>query len=377
MNERLCLLCIVAACGDDVDAGPPAFTKRRIDAEFRAEGVAVFDVDRDGNGDVVTDQFWYEAPEYTPHEIRTPEVFDPLGYSKSVSAWGEDVDGDGWIDLVVAPFPTDAMYWYRNPAGADAHWDAHVIAPALSAGIEQPIYVDLFGDGRRVMVMGHEPTLTLAWFEPAADPFAPWVMHSISGNGFGGAYRFAHGLGAGDVNGDGRTDVLTTTAWFEQTADRDTWIRHDLAIGPDPCSTMFARDFDDDGRADLLCAHPHSYGLDWWQQQADGSFMPHTIDGTISQLGSVELADLDADGNPEIITGKNWWAHPPSLGDPGTDDPAVIAYYTIAPGPLFERHILDEDSGVGRQVAIGDAGGSARLDIVVSTKKGTFVFTRD
>lgn len=369
------LACVtLIACGDGAQPRPPTFTKLVIDAEFRSEGVAVFDVDHDGHGDVVTDQFWYRGPDFTPHEIRVPEVFDPLGYSKSVSAWGDDIDKDGWVDLVVAPFPTDAMYWYRNPQGADEHWTPYLIAPALSAGTEQPIYVDLFGDQHRVAVMGHEPTLSLAWFEPAADPYAPWSMHSISGNGFGGAARFAHGVGMGDVNGDGLSDVLTTTAWFEQTADRESWSRHDLPIGPDPCSTMFAYDVDGDMRGDLLCAHPHSYGLDWWQQQADGAFVRQSIDDSISQLGSMGLADLDDDGVPEIVTGKNWWAHPPALGDPGVDDPALLVYYSL---PGLERHEVDADSGVGRQVTIGDVAGDARPDIIESTKKGTFVFVQN
>jgi hypothetical protein len=349
------------------------FTKRTLDTAFRAEGVAVFDVDRDGHADIVTDQYWYAGPGMTPHEIRTPEAFDVAVYSHDVGAWGDDIDGDGWTDLVVAPFPTDAAYWYENPHGLDQHWTVHEIAPALSAAKESPIYVDLFGDGHRVLIMGDEPALVLAWFAPGPDPRAPWIEHPISAPGFAGAYRFAHGLGIGDVNGDGRSDVLTSQGWFEQTADRAAWPFHAFSFGPDECSTMYALDLDRDGLADVLCAHPHVYGLRWWQQLPGGGFTEHSIDETISQMHAVGLADLDGDGVPEIVTGKTRYAH---TYDPGAEEPSLLVYYTIAPGPVFVRHQVDDASGIGRTVTIADVDGDRRPDIVVSNKNGLFYFRR-
>ena len=362
-------LLAVTACTSP--SGSTAFTKQTLDSEFRAEGVAVFDVDHDGHADLVTDQFWYAMPGGAPHELRTPETFDVAIYSHSVGAWGEDIDGDGWTDLVVAPFPTDAMYWYENPRGADQHWAVHEIAPALSAGKESPIFVDLFGDGHRVLVMGDEPPLVLAWFAPGPDPRAPWIEHPISEPGFAGAYRFAHGLGIGDLNGDGRSDVMTSDGWFEQTTIRTRWLAHPFSFGPDQCSTMYALDLDGDHLADVLCAHPHDYGFRWWQQAPGGGFLEHSIDETISQLHAVGLADLDGDGVPEIVTGKTRYAH---TYDPGAEDPPLLVYYRISPGPVFERHDIDDASGIGRTVTIGDVDGDHRPDIVVSNKNGLFYF---
>src|SRR5215471_11876961 len=109
-------------------------------------------------------------------------------------------------------------------------------------------------------------------------------MHAISAPGFAAAGHFSHGLGVGDIDGDGRLDVLTSAGWFAQTANPESWVYHAFSFGALECSGMFARDLNADGLADVICPHPHDYGVHWWEQQHDGSFVEHTIDDSISQM---------------------------------------------------------------------------------------------
>ena len=370
---------LAAGCTTAPAPQPLAFEKHTLDAAFRAEAVAVVDVDRDGHPDIVTDQYWYAGPAFTPHEIRTPETYDPAtAWSHGFAVYPWDVDGDGWPDLVVSQFPyQEEAVWYRNPGGgADVHWDRYVIAPAHVSGLETPIVVELFGDGQPVLLMTDVGSGVLCWATPPADPTQPWPLQPISAAHYVGAGVYQHGIGSGDLDGDGKLDVLTGYGWFQQTADRSRWIAHDVPFGPDRCSQLQVADANGDGRADVFCSAPHDYGFAWWHQEPDGNFTAADIDDSISQQHALAMDDLDGDGVPELVTGKRWWAHGPTL-DPGSGDPPLLTMYRLrrTVGTVrFERVDLDAASGIGTSFALADADGDGRKDIVVSNKNGLFWF---
>jgi hypothetical protein len=184
----------------------------RIDSAFRSEGVAVADVNRDGLLDVLAGEVWYAAPGFARRELAPPGNYPVTGYSDCFVAGACDVDGDGWTDFLSVGFPGGEGRWFRNPQNAAGHWTKHVIAPSVCN--ESPAFVDLNGDGKLDLLMGIESDRRVYWLEAGASPTLPWIRHAISAPGQPGFQQFSHGLGLGDIDGDGRADVLTTNAWY-------------------------------------------------------------------------------------------------------------------------------------------------------------------
>src|SRR5262249_23447456 len=112
-------------------------------------------------------------------------------YSNSFACWGEDVNGDGWIDVIVIGFPGRPCHWFENPGKKGGHWKQHEIWH--SACNETPQYVDLFGNSKRVLVMGYQmkgkAAGQMAYFTPGEDPTKPWIMHPISEEGIPTTYK--------------------------------------------------------------------------------------------------------------------------------------------------------------------------------------------
>jgi hypothetical protein len=372
-------LVALAACG--TTAQPPfTFNKRVVDPEFRSEGVTVFDVDHDGHLDIVTEELWYAGPTFKPHEIRTPRSWDPLtAYAHCFGAFHMDVDGDGYDDLLAFGPPGEDALWCRNPSPEDRHWDCAQITPQASG--ESPLMTAMFTPTGS-MLMGVEPDRVLGWMTPAEPLDAPWLMHALSPPNFPMAARFEHGLGLGDVNGDGRPDVITGSGWLEQPINPgdSPWPWHPAAFCPNNCAHMFTFDFNGDGIADLIGTSPHNFGAWWWEQQpgeggGEPIFIQHEIDTTNSQNHAARLVDLDGDGSPELITGKRWWAHFDE--DPGARDPALLLVYhptRVGTDVRWERIVVDDDSGIGSQFEVVDIDGNGKPDIVVSNKKGLNLF---
>jgi len=400
------LVCIIVAF-PLAAAEPITWKKTVIDKKFNSEGVAIADVNKDGKMDVLTGELWYEAPDWKPHRIRRGKDDFTDGdkniYSDSFACWTEDFNNDGWPDLLVIPFPGKACNWYENPQGKDGMWKAHQVWH--SACNETPLYTDLTGNGKRVLVMGFQPKGKenegqMAWFTPGKDPTQLWEMHPISepsmppemkdgkpvpktGSTIPGTHKFAHGLGVGDINGDSRPDVLCTAGWWAQPArdDGKPWKFHKTSIGSE-CADMYAADIDGDGKADVLSSSAHNFGI-WAYLQKPGSdgepafLKTELFPKLVSQTHALHYVDINGDGLKDLVTGKRKWAHGPK----GDADPAAAPclYWFEAKkasdGTIsFAPHLIDNDSGIGTQFTVADFNGDKLPDIIVANKHGIYLF---
>ena len=359
-------------------AGEVRFKKTVVDKTFRSEGVAIGDINHDGKTDIFAGDVWYAAPDWTMHEVRKVGAYDPKGYSQCFQNFSFDVNGDGWIDSIIVTWPGKECFWYENPRNEPGHWKQRLVTK--TAANETSLFADLLGTGRKVLICGVLPQRVMAWFSIPKNLDDPWDMHAVSGPNAPGTQNYSHGLGTGDVNRDGRTDIIVTEGWWEAPEDRtqSPWTWHPVKLGP-KCADMIAYDVDGDGDNDIITSSAHNYGM-WWHEQIKGAegitFKMHEFFKAFSQTHAVRLVDMNGDGLKDLVTGKRYFAH--GGNDPGGKEPAVLYWFELkrpAKGKVqFVPHPIDDDSGVGTQFEVADFDGDSRPDIITSSKKGVHLF---
>jgi hypothetical protein len=374
----------LAAQSTSAPPTPVQWRRIVVDPAFRSEGIAIGDVNGDGKRDLLVGDFWYEAPAWQRHAIRPAHDLGDGhdGYSDCFACFADDVDRDGRVDEIVIGFPGQPARWYRNPGKDDGEWTMHLIAD--SACNESPRFVDLFGDGRRGLLMGSQPAGEMTYLLPGKDPAQAWEKHTIGGPKSPGTDAFSHGLGVGDIDGDGRADVFVDAGYWLQPADARTrtepWPFTAVALSA-PCAQMHVLDLDGDGIGDVISSSAHARGV-WWHRQTVGkdgvrAFATADICKEITQTHSLCVADIDGDGSADLITGKRFWAHGPT-GDeePGAAPRLVWIAIERGAAPKFTVHEIDAASGIGTQFEVADVDGDGRPDVAVSNKKGVFLFVQ-
>lgn len=330
------------------------FEKHTLDLGA-SEACTLADVNGDGRLDIVSGENWFEAPKWVRHKFR--ELNFANNYVDDFSDLALDVDGDGRVDIVSCAWYSRKLAWWRNPGPGRGEWKAQDIDTGFP--IEFCLLVDLDNDGkaREVLPQFGPAKAPLAWYEPRNGAF---VKHVIAPASQG------HGIGAGDVNGDGRTDIITPKGWYEAPANprSGNWTFHaDFDLGA--TGFIYAIDVNGDGRKDLLTSLAHDYGIFWMERMADGKWVKRLIDDSWSQPHALTPADLKGDGRLAFITGKRYMAH--NGKDPGEREPLGVYWYESrieGKQVVWARHVIDYSTR---------AGGGDR-DFAAPGKSGLFLF---
>jgi hypothetical protein len=289
-------------------------------------------------------------------------------------------------------------FWYENPGRKGIQWKAHRFHSARS--MEGVIHGDIDGDGDQDILCNHwglVPGQGMTWYESIDRE--PWLLEHVVGT-----KGESHGNGLGDINGDGRTDIVTGVGWYEgppSPREKGEWTFHadyrfKVGQGSGAAShPVLVHDVNEDGLNDVIIGAAHTYGLAWLEQSVDPagkrSFTQHWVETDFGQFHTMAMGDLNGDGKPDLVTGKRLFAH--HGRDVSWDEPLFAFWYDLK-GGKFERHILSFNHlpwypgqkntnpppnfavAVGMKLNIADMDGDGKNDIVIAGKGGLYVFYR-
>ncbi|QDV05764.1 FG-GAP repeat protein [Planctomycetes bacterium Poly30] len=335
--------------------GLDAWKRLRIEADLpeRAMFVDAADLDGDGDMDVVAGGHWYVNPGEASKDWEARALPAPLGQTALV----RDLDGDGHVDVLGTQGKGSAsnrsFAWARGDGRGEFQAYTNIDASGWGDFVQGRAWLGGSG-GRTVVLSWHDRGKGLTGLRiPERPTEETWTAFTFS------EHSLAEDLATGDMDGDGDIDLLLGTQWLELGGDAP--IPHILdGIGDlaptrnapkgvpasDRCSLA---DIDGDGRLDAVVGFEGATDLLWYAAPADPTqpWTRHRIAEVPGEVYSMHTADMDADGDIDVVVGEH-----------RAERNRLLIFENVDRGARFVEHVADDGRG-----AIDHHDGSLPVDI--------------
>jgi hypothetical protein len=334
----------------------------------------VADLDKDGRNDFVLG-FREKGPALVWYR-RTATGWDRYVIEKeflTIEAGGAvyDIDGDGYPDLVFGgDWRSNCIWWWRNPGGnyrPDVPWERHTVKRSGATQHHDQCFADFKGTGRAQLAYWNQGAKKLFVADIPAHPreVDQWPAEVVfSGSAGENAGKYAEGMSACDIDGDGRPELLAGNQMFKYLGP-GKW--RATTIG-EVGGLIFAGRFIKDAKYPQIVIAPGdgSGPVRWYECHGDpgqhASWIGHDLVGRIMiHPHSLQIADLDGDGNLDIFVAEMAkWTE--SRKQP--DNPAAQALIFFGDGRGHFRKTVFA-TGLGfHEARLADLTGSGRIDIL-------------
>ena len=281
------------------------------DKPWRAIFISPADVDGDGWQDIVTGGWWYRNPGAPGGDWLRQDIGLPLLNMAATY----DFDGDGDPDILGTQGqdsePDSAFVWAQNDGGGQFTLFENI--DNGQGDFLQGVTVARFDPDQSlgVAVSWHNGGPGVQMISVPADPASEhWPVSLAS------AVTQTEALSAGDIDRDGDTDLLLGTRWLRNDLPRawtPFYLHHPDTPNGQPDRNRLA-DINNDGRLDAVVGYEganKSRHLTWYEQPADPTALwtEHIIDTIIGPM-SLDVADMDGDGDFDVVAGEHSPAKP-------------------------------------------------------------------